>query len=82
MTSFPAARPDLNWGGGFRRGWGGWGFAYDPAMDVVVRTNYEAYAEIILLTPDQAAKESRAINADDVINHLGPDAAPKPSQPA
>jgi hypothetical protein len=78
----PGGPPGPYWGGGFRRGWGGWGFAYDPAMDVVVRTNYEAYAEIILLTPDQAAKESRAINADDVINHLGPDAAPKPSQPA
>ncbi len=38
-------------------GWGGWGFAYDPAVDVVVRTNYEAYAEIVLLTPDQAAKD-------------------------
>ena len=71
--------------GGFRRswggwtGWGGWGFAYDPAVDVVVRTNYEAYAEIVLLTPDQAAKEPRSINAADVISHLGPDAAPKPN---
>jgi hypothetical protein len=62
-------------------GWGGWGFAYDPAMDVVVRTNYDAYAEIVLLTPEQAAKEPRAINAADVIAHIGPDAAPpKPSQ--
>jgi len=73
-------------GFGFRRGWGGgwggWGFAYDPAVDVVVRTNYEAYAEIVMLTPDQAAKEPRAINAADVISHLGPDAVapPKPSQ--
>jgi hypothetical protein len=65
---------------GLRRGWGGWGFAYDPAVDVVVRTNYEAYAEIVLLTPEQAAKEPRSINAADVISHLGPDAAPKPSQ--
>ncbi|HVW74398.1 MAG TPA: hypothetical protein VHC39_12210 [Rhizomicrobium sp.] len=74
--------PGPYWGG-FRRGWGGWGgwgFAYDPAVDVVVRTNYEAYAEIVLLTPDQAAKEPRAINAADVISHLGPDAAPKPNQ--
>jgi hypothetical protein len=70
--------------GGFGRGWGGWGgwgFAYDPAVDVVVRTNYEAYAEIVLLTPDQAAKDLRSINAADVITHLGSDAAPpKPSQ--
>ncbi|HEX4273307.1 MAG TPA: hypothetical protein VHZ32_18085 [Rhizomicrobium sp.] len=80
----PQPGPGPYWGG-FRRGfggWGGWGFAYDPAVDVVVRTNYEAYAEIVLLTPDQAAKEPRAINAADVISHLGPDAvAPqKPSQ--
>lgn len=66
---------------GLHRGWGGWGFAYDPAADVVVRTNYDAYAEIVLLTPEQAAKEPRAINAADVIAHIGPDAAPpKPSQ--
>ena len=82
--AIPAGPPGPYWGGGFRRGWGGWGgwgFAYDPAVDVVVHTNYEAYAEIVLLTPDQAAKEPRAINAADVISHLGPDAAPpKPSQ--
>lgn len=73
--------PDPFWG---RRGgwgyWGGWGFAYDPAVDVVVRTNYEAYAEIVLLTPEQAAHEPKAINAADVIAHIGPDAAPKPNQ--
>jgi len=83
--AIPAGPAGPYWGGGFRRGWGGWGgwgFAYDPAVDVVVHTNYEAYAEIVLLTPDQAAKEPRAINAADVISHLGPDAAPpKPSQP-
>ena len=67
------------WGGGLG-GWGGWGYPYDPGMDVVVRTNYEAYAEIVLLTPDQASKEPRAINANDVIAHIGPDAAPKPAK--
>jgi len=83
----PYGPPDPYWGGGGwgRRGgfgyWGAWGFAYDPMVDVVVRTNYEAYAEIVLLTPEQAAKEPRAINAADVISHIGPDAAPpKPSQ--
>jgi hypothetical protein len=81
----PYGPPGPYWGGGWgRRGgfgyWGGWGFAYDPMVDVVVRTNYEAYAEIVLLTPEQAAKEPRAINAADVISHIGPDAAPKPSQ--
>ena len=47
-------------------------------VDVVVRTNYEAYAEIVLLTPDQAAKEPRAVNATEVIGRVGPEAAPKP----
>ena len=56
--------------------WGGWGFPYEPNVDVVVRTNFEAYAEIILLTPDQAAKEPRALNAADVIARIGPEAAP------
>jgi hypothetical protein len=83
--AIPYGPPDPYWGGGFGfhrgwGGWGGWGFAYDPAVDVVVRTNYEAYAEIVLLTPEQAAREPRAINAADVIAHLGPGAAPKPNQ--
>ncbi|HVV28116.1 MAG TPA: hypothetical protein VHC40_09140 [Rhizomicrobium sp.] len=77
--------PPPPYGWGFRRHfgyWGGWGWPYEPAMDVVVRTNYEAYAEIVLLTPEQAAKEPRAINAGDVIAHIGPDAVqpPKPNQ--
>jgi hypothetical protein len=77
--------PDPFFGGWGRRGgfgyWGGWGFAYDPMVDVVVRTNYEAYAEIVLLTPEQAAKEPRALNANEVIARIGPDAAPpKPNR--
>jgi hypothetical protein len=82
--TIPYGPPDPYWGGWGRRGgfgyWGGWGFAYDPMVDVVVRTNYEAYAEIVLLTPDQATKEPRAMNANDVIAHIGPQAAPKPNQ--
>jgi len=84
--------PDPYWGPGFgppgfggwgRRGgfgyWGGWGFPYEPSYDVVVHTNYDAYAEIVMLTPEQAAKEPRAINAAEVITRLGPEAAPKPT---
>ena len=38
-------------------------------------------AEIVLLTPDQAAKEPRAVTASEVISRIGPDAAPpKPNQ--
>ena len=71
--------PDPFWGRprGFGY-WGGWGFPYDPVVDVVVRTNYDAYAEIVLLTPEQAGKEPRALNAAEVISRIGPDAAPKP----
>ncbi|MDB5734305.1 MAG: hypothetical protein JWN16_942 [Alphaproteobacteria bacterium] len=65
------------WGG--YGGFGGYGFGYDPNVDVVVRTNYQAYAEVVMLTPEQAAKEPRALNAADVIAHIGPEAAPKPA---
>jgi hypothetical protein len=68
--------------GGARRGyfgyWGGWGFPYEPNYDVIVHTNYDAYAEIVMLTPEQASREPRAISAADVIARLGPEAAPKP----
>lgn len=66
-------------GGGYRSGFGygsGFGFPYDPGMDIVARTNYQAYAEIVLLTPEQAARETRAIKASEVIDRMGPQAAP------
>jgi hypothetical protein len=92
--TIPEGGPGPYWGGGFNGwggrggfgywggygGWGGFGYGYDPAVDIVVRTNYEAYAEIVLLTPEQATKDSRSLNAADVIAHIGPQAAPpKPS---
>lgn len=78
------------WYGRYYPYWGGWGFAYQPAMDVVASTRYQAYAEIVLLTPEQAAKEPRAIDAGAVISRLGPGAvlpdrpegaAPPPAPP-
>jgi hypothetical protein len=77
--TIPYGPPDPFWP---RRGfgyWGGWGFPYEPDYDVVVHTNYDAYAEIVLLTPEQAAKEPRALNANEVIARLGPAAAPRPN---
>jgi hypothetical protein len=83
IQTVPTFEPvDPFWG---RRGgygyWGGYdyGFGYDPSVDVVVRTNFDAYAEIVLLTPEQAAKEPRALVASDVIAHLAPDAAIVPA---
>ena len=81
VQTVPTFEPvDPFWGR--RGGYGYWGaydcdFGYDPSFDVVVRTNFEAYAEIILLTPEQAAKESRTLTASDVIAHLVPVAATK-----
>lgn len=58
--------------GGYGSGFGsGVGFGYNTG-DVSTRTNYEAYAEIVLLTPEQATQETRALRASDVIEHLGP----------
>jgi len=77
-----APPPDPWWG--YRRGfgyWGGFGFPYDPSVDIVTRTNFQAYAEIVLLTPEQAAKEPRSVNANDVIARIGPDAIKPPPAP-
>jgi hypothetical protein len=71
--------PDPFWGRRSHFGyWGSWGWPYEPAQDIVVRTNFEGYAEIVLLNADQVGKETRAINAAEVIARIGPDAAPKP----
>jgi hypothetical protein len=51
-------------------------YLHNPNVDIIARTNYEAYAEIVLLTPEQIAKESRALNAPEVIERLTPEAVP------
>ncbi len=66
-------------------GWGGYGWyyhswawgPYGPGsfdMDMTSRpiTRYHAYAEIVLLTPEQAHAEPRAINARQIVAHLRP----------
>ena len=65
-------------GRAYWRSYWGVGFGFEPDVDIVTRTNYEAYAEIVLLTPEQARDEPRAIEARDVIRHLAPTAAPPP----
>jgi hypothetical protein len=75
-NAIPEAGPGPGWGGywRFRPYWG-----YDPfgpEVDIITTTRYEAFAEIVLLTPEQASHEARAINAREIIAHLGPQAAP------
>jgi hypothetical protein len=76
------------WGPGFGPGFGWYyhSWQHDPwdpywgrGGDAIPTTRYEAYAEIVLLTPDQAKAEPRALNAADVIARLGPAAMPPPA---
>lgn len=57
-----------NWPGwGFRRwGWGG----FDDAETIETTARYEAYAEIVLLTPAQGKADAKALEARDVVAHL------------
>ncbi len=71
----------VGWPGWRGRGWywhswpyGGWGAETDVTSRPV--TAYDAYAEIVLLTDEQARNEPRAIKAQDVLDHIGPTAYP------
>jgi hypothetical protein len=69
-------------------GWYGyyWPYGVGAPFDVEGEsrpiTRLEAYAEIIMLTPAQAEKEPRAIDAAQIIAHLGPIVQPPPPAPA
>ncbi len=61
------------------QGWRGYGWywhswTWAPPYDAVSHpiTRFQAYAEIVLLTDDQAKDQPRAINARDLIEHLQP----------
>jgi hypothetical protein len=58
------------WGGSGGYGWYGPG-PLDAESETTPFTQYEAYAEIVLLTPDQAKNNPRALDAPSVIAHLG-----------
>jgi hypothetical protein len=64
---------------GPRFGWYWHDWDYDQA-DTTPVTHYDAYAEIVTLTPEQAKAEPRALNANDVVAHVGPLAQP-PAHP-
>lgn len=70
--------PWAGWGSPWRRGrawyWSNW-----PMESTTFPvTRYEAYAEIVMLTAAQAAKDPMALSATDVLSHL----APPPPPPA
>ncbi len=70
------------WAGPPYYGWYWHSWAYGGLGDEVETrpiTRYQAYAEIVLLTDAQAAKEPRAINAQSIIQRLGPTAVPLPA---
>ena len=56
------------------RYWHSWAFGPEP-VESFTATRHEAYAEIILLTDEQAKNDPHALGAQDVLNHIGP--APK-----
>ncbi len=75
------AIPEPGWGGwrgpGYWRFRPHWGYdPFGPDVDIITTTRYEAFAEIVLLTPDQVAHEPRAVNAQEIIAHLTPPPPP------
>ena len=69
--------------GGYGWYWHSWDWGPPHDMDMTSRpiTRYEAYSEIVLLTGAQAKAEPRAINAQEIIQHLRPPAPPAPPPP-
>ena len=59
-------------------GWYWHSWPYGPEQDLATFpvTRYEAYAEIVLLTDEQAKAEPRAVNAQDLLDHIGPPTKP------
>ncbi len=60
--------------------WHNWAFDDEDVMTSSI-TRYEAYAEIVMLTGDQAADNADAMDANDVIAHLGPKVHPPAENP-
>jgi hypothetical protein len=73
------------WGGGgwYWHNWPGdfGGPPYGVQGESRPITKLEAYAEIVMLTPAQAAKEPRAIDAQQIIARIGPLVPPPPAPP-
>lgn len=70
-------RSDMDpWPRGYGRGWYHHSWGWDGEISTRPVTSYEAYAEIVLLTTEQAKSEPRALGASDVLAHLA--APPQP----
>jgi hypothetical protein len=70
-----------NWPNSYYWGYWPWFYDWDRRFDSVEArpiTKYTAYADVILLTAEQAAKEARAFDAGEVITNLGPVVKPAP----
>lgn len=74
----------------FIGGWPGWhsrwrghgwywhSWPYDEDITTSM-TRYEAYAEIVMLTPEQAKDDPYSLDAHEVIDNLGPKVHPPPA---
>ncbi|HUB84967.1 MAG TPA: hypothetical protein VL971_04690 [Rhizomicrobium sp.] len=65
-----------------RFGWYWSNWPMDDELESRPITRYDAYAEIVMLTADQAKADPQALNAADVLGRLGPVVMPPPPPPA
>lgn len=67
-------------GPGFRPWyWSTWPYPPEPVMgESIPITRYTAYAEIVMLTVEQATQDPHAIKASDILARLNPPAPPAP----
>jgi hypothetical protein len=80
VTAWPD--PDPVWNGGWA--WGrpfyfrpAFGYRpFGPPVDIVTTTSYQAYAEIVTLNSQQAAREPKAVDARAVLQNLPPPTPP------
>jgi hypothetical protein len=67
--------------GWYRHSWphNPWDPFWNEGLEARPSTRYEAYAEIVMLTPEQAKNDPHALQASDVIARLGPAAVTPPA---
>jgi hypothetical protein len=72
---------DFGWFGYPHRRFGWWGGWPDDEIETRAITRFDAYAEIVMLTADQAKANPESLNAQDVIDRLGPKVLPPAPPP-